>query len=997
MDSVVDMGDRMNLEIKKQELKRIINVFSENLKYYKNPQNNFNEQMTRQQYIDVFLSLLGWDISNPNGLSFKDREVVAEEYSIANSKDRPDYTIRINGMSRFYVEAKKVNIDISLDIKSALQARRYGWNAGHAISILTNFEYLAIYLTYEMPRETDSVSKYRYRIYHYTEYEDKFEEIYELLSRDSLIDGTFNKWIESIRPEDATKTSLDNVFLTQLNDWRILIANDLLSKGVDLEPFGNINECIQTFLNQLVFLRFAEDNRFENKNSLKHKILSHESYKDYFKVLDIKYNSGLFENSSIIMELSESVLNDIVENLYFPNVSYDFSIIELSILSKIYENFLQQEIIINNGKATLEKTKSAKIKSVISTPNEIVVAMVKQGLTDKIAGKSVEEILNLRIIDISVGSGIFLIETYNFLVKHLVDLYTNKNNRFVDEKVVPFIVKRSLIEKVLLGLDINNQAVQITRFSLLLRLLSNEDKERIEDISPILPSLTKSIICANSLVDDSDIDITSIETNTLYEIMPMRREVGADMCFDIILGNPPYLKKEDIINSTPGEEIKAYEEKYESAFKQYDKYFLFIEKIVSLLNEKGKSILLVPNKFFNVASAIKLREYLLREKCVAKIFDFGSKQLFRDVINYVCVLELEKHHGTSFVYTKVLTPDEIYNNKNGLVFDISKLDSSHWFLTDDYSIRNKYEYAKEKFPCIEEEIIPTNGIQTSKNSIYKISKDTISSIENGIVKIVKNGIEFKIEKELLREFYLPSRYDGVNKSYQNLKATNYVLFPYIDGKIIHAEEMMTRYPNAWAYLNYFKDELLPKTMGGTRDVKGNEGDFEWYQYGRSQALREVDKEKIIVGVLSKEPNFNIDRNNMAYSSGGTAGYIGLYLKDNSKYNLEYIQAWLSHWFTDEIFKTIGSDFEGGFYTHGTNMYKDIPLLPIDFDNKFELDVFNQITKLVQRVSISNRDLECENNPIKKELSLRVKENMISKINTLIDDLLELKVQETNEY
>ena len=208
---------------------------------------------------------------------------------------------------------------------------------------------------------------------------------------------------------------------------------------------------------------------------------------------------------------------------------------------------------------------------------------------------------------------------------------------------------------------------------------------------------------------------------------------------------------------------------------------------------------------------------------------------------------------------------------------------------------------------------------------------------------------------------------------------------------------MTRYPNAWAYLNYFKDELLPKTMGGTRDVKGNEGDFEWYQYGRSQALREVDKEKIIVGVLSKEPNFNIDRNNMAYSSGGTAGYIGLYLKDNSKYNLEYIQAWLSHWFTDEIFKTIGSDFEGGFYTHGTNMYKDIPLLPIDFDNKFELDVFNQITKLVQRVSISNRDLECENNPIKKELSLRVKENMISKINTLIDDLLELKVQETNEY
>ena len=137
----------MNLEVKKHKLNRLVNVFSENLPYYKNQKNNFNEQMTRQQYIDVFLRLLGWDISNSDGLSFKEREVVAEEYSTVNSKDRPDYTIRMNGMSKFYVEAKKVSVDISLEEAPALQARRYGWNAGHDISLLTNFEYLAIYLT----------------------------------------------------------------------------------------------------------------------------------------------------------------------------------------------------------------------------------------------------------------------------------------------------------------------------------------------------------------------------------------------------------------------------------------------------------------------------------------------------------------------------------------------------------------------------------------------------------------------------------------------------------------------------------------------------------------------------------------------------------------------------------------------------------------------------------------------------------------------------------
>ena len=476
----------------------------------------------------------------------------------------------------------------------------------------------------------------------------------------------------------------------------------------------------------------------------------------------------------------------------------------------------------------------------------------------------------------------------------------------------------------------------------------------------------------------------------------MRSDEESQMQYDIIIGNPPYLKKEDIINSTPQEEISVYEVKYESAYKQYDKYFLFIERIVNLLNKDGQGVLLVPNKFFNAASAIKLREFLLKNKCIVKIFDFGSKQLFKGAINYVCVLKLEKNHGNSFEYTKVSSSEDIYNNKNGLDFEISKLDNSHWFLTDDSEILNMYEYAKNKFPCIEEEIIPINGIQTSKNDVYIIPKNTIVSNENGIVTFIKKGQEFKAEIELLREYYLPSKSEGVNKSYQNLKSTNYVIFPYVNGKIIHEKEMRENYPNTWKYLYYFKDKLLPKSLGGKRDVRGNEGDFEWYQYGRSQALREVDKEKIIVGVLSKEPNFNIDRNNIAYSSGGTAGYIGLYLIDNSKYNLEYIQAWLSHWFIDEIFKTIGSDFEGGFYTHGTNMYKDIPLLPIDFENENEVKAFDRITEWVKKISSINKDIENEADIRKNELNLRIKENIISKINSQIDELIESKMEENNE-
>lgn len=982
----------MSFQKEKNELKNLVKVYSENLPYYLDTKNNFNEQMTRQQYIDVFLKLLGWDISNPKGLSFREREIVSEEYSVASSKDRPDYTIRMNGMSKFFVEAKKVSVDISKDHDSAIQARRYGWNAGHDISILTNFQYLAIYVTYEMPVKGEKVSKYRYKLYHYTEYEEKFEEIYKLISRESILNGDFDRWIRKVKPEEATKLSLDNVFLEQLNEWRVLVANDLLSQGYDINSYGDLNESIQTFLNQLVFLRFVEDNKYETSYKLKEEILKHENYKEYFKELDKKYNSELFLESKIINDLSNVALTQIVDNLYFPNVSYDFSVIELSILSKIYENFLQEEIVISNGIAVLEKTKSAKIKSVKSTPDELVVAIVKQALDPLVKDKNINEILNLKIADIAVGSGIFLIEVYNYLEQHLVDLYARKHNVFPDEKLVPFSVKKQLVQKVLWGFDINNQAVQLTRFSLLLRLLSNENKERIEEVMPILPSLQNNIVCANGLITNEDFDVTCVSREELFEIMPMNSREEKNYRFDAVVGNPPYLMTEDIKNSTPEVEIDSYKRKFKSVFKQYDKYFLFIERSLQLLKNDGVSVLLVPNKFFTNNAGEKLRELLMENGFIDKIYDFGVMQLFNGVINYVSVLKLVKNKKNSFEYIIVSNIGDVYKNKQGLVYQVENLEKEYWFLTGDEEFKEQYDYTMENFPCIEEEIEATNGIQTSKNSVYVIKENEILREDNNIIFFKKNNVQYEIEKGILREYYAPPKGKGIKRSYQNIKATAYVVFPYVKGDLISENEIRVNFPKAWEYLNAYKEELLPKSMGGKRDVKGSNDDVEWYQFGRTQCLKENDSEKIIVGVMSSEPNFNIDRSNMAFSSGGTAGYISITLKEGSVYSLEYIQAWLSHEFTDRIFQIIGSDFEGGFYTHGTGLYKSIPLLPINFDENHEKSIHDEITSLVKEITPLNNEIEEETDPKKEKLLKMVKKNTIDKINKKIDELFKLKVK-----
>ncbi|EAG0758380.1 restriction endonuclease [Listeria monocytogenes] len=967
----------------KEALLTLINRFRNDYSEYKDSKSVFNEQMTRQQYIDPFLKLLGWDIANSKGVSFYDREVVAEEY--ANRKDRPDYTIRIHGAPIFFVEAKKVNVAIESDKNSALQARRYGWNAGHSISVLTNFDNLAIYQTYENPSESDESSTFRYKLYHFEEYLDKFEEIYSLLSYKSVRNGDFQKWISDITPEDATKLTLDSVFLKDLNRWRVTIASDLIqSENKYFADKGNLNEAVQQFLNQIVFLRFAEDNHLEDSEILKKLLNKKLDAASFLFQLDKKYNSGIFNDSRVVGNLSDTTLNDIIMSLYFPQSSYDFSVIDLSILSRIYENFLQEEINIVDGTPKLEKTRDAKIKSVVSTPDELVKLMVQKVLEPKINGKNPSEILLLKIVDLAVGSGIFLIEAYNYLENYLADWYGKEMGESPSPLLIPYKDKSKLIESVLYGFDINFQAVQLTRFSLILRVLLNENSNRLTEL-PILPNLNKNIIHGNALIDETDVDMNNLNIEDIVEIVPFNTDENRVLLYDVVIGNPPYLTTEDIKKSTPTTEINVYKEKYFSAYKQFDKYFLFIEKALEILNDDGKVSVLVPNKFVTIASGIKIRQLIKEKQALVSIVDFGVTQLFRGITNYVSIVEMSKNHNNSFTYSRIGSIAEAYE-KQEFEYDTHKLSEKAWFLTNDLKFKKQYEFAANHFPSIKEEINTPNGIQTSKNSFYVIDKKYIVADLGDILKFEKNGESFYLEKGIVHDFYQSSgRVQG--KSYQSLSADKLVIFPYENSKLIPIEQMLVKYPNAWEYFQKHKEELLPKQLGGSRDVQNNPSESNWYQYGRTQFLTESTEDKIIVGVMSNQPNFNIDRNGYLFASGGTAGYISIFMRDESLYCLEYIQAWLSHPFTDKIFRILGSDFDNGFYSHGTYLYDEIPILPVDFDNKQQALIYSNIVTVVKKIEKINSTIMNEVNRQKLISLERQKVAMILSVNSQIDSLL----------
>lgn len=341
------------------KLQDLVKRFNDNISAYKDAKNAYNEHSCRIEYIDPFLKILGWDVANEAGLKPQYREVIAENYS--NKTDRPDYSLTLRGVTKLFVEAKKPLVDICKVAEPAIQTRKYGWNAKHKIAILTNFEYLIIYDTTTIPKESDDSRVSMYRCYHYTEYLNKFDELLKFISKDSVYSGEFDEFFnETFKGDGSQKQQVDNLFLNQINNWRTQLSNELYSKGSQYHSLDKLNDVVQDFINQIVFLRICEDRNLPVYHKLKETISDastlHTKLEELFREADKKYNSGLFSGENIIFDLNNSVIIDMIEGLYYPQSPYMFNIIEPNMLGKIYEMFLtEQLILLDNGSIGLAK------------------------------------------------------------------------------------------------------------------------------------------------------------------------------------------------------------------------------------------------------------------------------------------------------------------------------------------------------------------------------------------------------------------------------------------------------------------------------------------------------------------------------------------------------------------------------------------------------------------------------------------------------------------
>lgn len=931
-------------------IKTLIEKYQAQRAYYLT--SKYNETLLRSDFLDPFFELLGWDIKNHTGKSTNEREVILEEAlkgDIAEHSKKPDYTFRLFSERKYFLEAKKPSVSIETNNETAKQVRRYGFTAKLKISILSNFEYLLIYDTSIKVEQDDTFHKGLIKKYHYTEYEHKFEEIKKLLGKDSVYTGEFDVEWKDIE-DKINLFSIDTLFLSQINEWRKLLGAEIYKCSSSIDE-QELNDVVQSYLNRILFLRVCEDRNLETYQSL----LQLANNSDFvalikkFEEADKRYNSGLFDQilKDKIIENISSVFWTIIKQLYYPESTYSFAVFSSDILGNIYEIFLSEKLTIKNGEVVLVKKPENVDRDIITTPTYIISDILRSTIIPKCNGKTAQEILKLKFSDISCGSGAFLLELFQLLNDILVDYYLRTDNTQLIQTAIntyklPFKIKRELLLKVIYGIDKDFNAVEATKFGLLLKLLEGENINSTTTSKPVLPDLSKNIYFGNSLLNSQQ-----VAQNSSTEINQINPFDFGNLKFDVIVGNPPYMKSEDMKNITPFE-LPLYKKIYDSAYKQFDKYFLFIEQGLNLLTDDGTLGYIVPSKFTKVGAGQKIRELLTQKGYLHSIISFGANQVFSDKTTYTCLLILEKQPQKSFSYTEIknlkdwrlrnVKPEELQTEY------IKDFSSDVWLLLPNKlkNVLNKIVNQSDILSNLIGDANIFNGIQTSANTIY-IHK--ILEEDEHYYTFEKDKKRWKVEKELTRPYYQTSRNTESLNTYRPFKSNSFVIYPY--KKITNAIELVSlieieqSYPLLFDYLIENKQSLLKRDIQPTPKT-----DEEWYRFGRHQSLDkcEVDA-KIVVSILSQSDGYAIDYSRTVLSSGGNAGYAIISVDSNYPYSIYYLQAILNSKYVEWYCALIGSVFRGGYISHGTQVLKNLPIRTINFSDKSEKEQYEKIAEL----------------------------------------------------
>lgn len=232
-----------------------------------------------------------------------------------------------------------------------------------------------------------------------------------------------------------------------------------------------------------------------------------------------------------------------------------------------------------------------------------------------------DELAAVRVLDPSCGSGAFLIEAFD----QLHQAYQQSNDRLQELRghQTLFDLDRRILQNNLYGVDLNEEAVQICRLSLWIKTARR---------GKILTSLDHSIRVGNSVIDDPEVHPRAFDWSTAFP------EVFARGGFDVVVGNPPYVRQEWISPLKP-----FLQGRYQSYHGAADLYVYFYELGMRVLRPGGRLSFIVTNKWLKAAYGEPLRRFFAEETWVESVVDFGhAKQIFPDADVFPSIIVARK-------------------------------------------------------------------------------------------------------------------------------------------------------------------------------------------------------------------------------------------------------------------------------------------------------------------------------------------------------------------
>ncbi len=892
-------------EIFREKLKVLISKFEKDKTHYLSK--GYIEAQVRIDFINPFFKALGWDIENKAQKPPHERDAIVE--LSPETTGRPDYNFRINGITKFFVEAKAPSVALD-DVNHVLQAKTYAWSTKEVyFVILTDFEEFRLYDASLKPNPKYPNEGLIFD-FKYADYLDNLEKLREL-SKEKVEQGS----LEALLPKDTKSKRLrippDKSFLEDLTIWRTELAKDIYKR--DVRAYCNtplLNDVVQKLLDRIIFIRIAEDRKIRPDRELweivaqwkeegrRKSIMTHLI--DLFHEINDDLNGDIFKpHACETAKVDSGILAEIIENLYFPKSRYRFDAIGVELLGSIYERYLGSTIRVTPQRVKVEeKPEVRKAGGVYYTPKYIVDYIVKNTVGKIIEGKTPRQIEKIKILDPACGSGSFLLGAYQCLIDYHLKYYREHPKEAQKLKSMPLLYYKQTPEEIdlpihekakilrnnIFGVDIDPQAVEITMMSLYLKALEGE-RGLLPKKQHLLPPLGNNIKCGNSLIgydifdglfsDTKDITPPSsspylrggreglLDDDTKSRINPFDWNSKTTGFGEIMNPSQSPLAKGgseggfDVVIGNPpyvrqemlGEFKDYFQKHYEVYQGTADLYTYFVEKGVSLLKTGGFFSYIVANKWMRANYGEPLRRWL-KKQGIEEITDFGDLPVFETATTYPCVIRIKKGVIPAKAGIQSFTATQMKTLNFSSLDDYVK---EHSFKIKNSSLSDKgWSLVNEQAQAILNKL-KSAGKPLGEYVNGKIYRGVLTGLNEAFVideETKKNLIkEAPKSSELIKPFLLGRDI----KRYGTLGSERYLIFTRrgIDIK---------KYPAILNYLSSFKERLMPKP----KDWKGQEwkgrkpGSYKWYEMQDAiDYYKEFEKPKIIVPAI--EPTHKLQR------------------------------------------------------------------------------------------------------------------------------------------